>query len=195
MKNIHFFLLAMCLIGTACKGNETKREVSQPLEMVNETELLSENNSETEECVNPCNDIIGQWKLVEVSIYKKIIDYSDENIIYDFQFLSDKMLDYNGQNIYKVTEGTLVITGTIVDDIHNLQEGTYSYEYSCRIGGIIYDKDNPNVIIEIDDFGMNLKLNNQRFHVSVRNDTMIIGKGQESDGFRFKTFIKKTSKS
>jgi len=209
MKNLYFFLLAVCLIGVAyaCKGNEKKREEQQSLEIelsLKKDSEIEEVNLETEECVNPCNNIIGQWKLVEVSILKnifdnpdkKIIDYSDENIIYDFQFLSDRMHDYKGLNIYKITEGTLVITGTVVDDIHNLQEGTYSYKYSCRIyyGEIYEDKDNnPNALIMIDDW-RNLNINNQSYgtsvYISILNDTMRMGKGQEGDGFRGKTFIK-----
>ena len=38
MKNVCFFLLAMCLMGMACKGNEPKNAVQQPLEKDNETE-------------------------------------------------------------------------------------------------------------------------------------------------------------
>jgi hypothetical protein len=68
--------------------------------------------------------IIGQWKLVEVSINKnsqypsEIIDYSEKNISYDFQ-----------------KDNKLIVTGSFSDDLllllfENFQEGEHFHEYS-----------------------------------------------------------------
>jgi len=74
-----------------------------------------------EECKNLNRDnIIGQWKLLEVSVsvnhsQPDITDYSEENIIFDFQ-----------------TNNKLVVTGNIVDSLSlfdDFQEGEYFYEY------------------------------------------------------------------
>ena len=66
------------------------------------------------------NQIMGRWKLLEVSIYidrslHETIDYSEDNIMYDFQ-------DNN----------KLIITGQILDGFSlfdDFREGEYSYRY------------------------------------------------------------------
>ena len=82
-------------------------------------------NEPEKECRNPYSeDIIGRWKLVEVSVninygpQRDTIDYSDENIIYDFQ-----------------KNNTLVVTDLTPDDedlfiFEDFQEGEHFYRYS-----------------------------------------------------------------
>jgi len=74
-----------------------------------------------EKCENPHRDnIIGQWKLLEISIsvnhsQPDTTDYSEENIIFDFQ-----------------ENNKLVVTGNIVDSLSlfdDFQEGGHFYEY------------------------------------------------------------------
>ena len=82
-------------------------------------------------------DIIGKWKLVEVSISKDyenfaIIECLNDNIIYDFQ-----------------ANNTLLVTGLLLDSLHlfdDFKEGEHFYEY--------YKLDNtsclpvPNLLID-----------------------------------------------
>ena len=74
-----------------------------------------------EECKNLNRDnIIGQWKLLEASVsvnhsQPDITDYSEENIIFDFQ-----------------KNNKLVVTGNIVDSLslfNDFREGEHYYEY------------------------------------------------------------------
>lgn len=66
------------------------------------------------------DNIIGQWKLLEVSVSVNYLqfdttNYSNENIIFDFQ----------GKN-------KLIIMGNIIDSLslfNDFQEGVYFYEY------------------------------------------------------------------
>jgi hypothetical protein len=96
-----------------------------------------------EELKNPFRDnIIGQWKLVEVSVYKNIelletTDYSNENIIFDFQ-----------KNNKLVVRRNIPDVLVVVDDC---PEGEYFYEYhrpnvcpSCKPGPSLFI-DNPEL--------------------------------------------------
>lgn len=83
------------------------------------------NKLETKESDNFSGDnIIGKWQLLEVSISinyqeSKIIDFSNDNIIYDF----------NDNNI-------LVVKGFIPDDLFvfdNFREGEHSYAYQMQM--------------------------------------------------------------
>jgi len=93
-----------------------------------------------EECINSTREnIFGQWKLLEVSIsvnYSQLdtTDYSEENIIFDFQ-----------------ENNKLVITGNIVDSLslfNDFQKGVHFYEYftfDCHSDpGLNLLIDNPN---------------------------------------------------
>ena len=94
MKRLFFALIAIGLMGTACEKNK---------------------NTHAE-------DIIGKWKLVEVSINKnfdyenrEIIDYSSNNIIYEF-----------------LSDNKLIITGSVPDSLSlfdDFKEGVHFYDY------------------------------------------------------------------
>jgi len=61
------------------------------------------------------DDIIGKWKLVEIRINGNIIDYSNDNIIYDFQ-----------------ANNKLIVSGVVIDTLSLFEcfkEGEHFYEY------------------------------------------------------------------
>jgi len=120
------FLLLLVGVFPACKEKE---------------ELPEEEQEElpTEECKNLHRDnIIGQWKLIEsfVSVnYSKTerTDYSNENIIFDFQ-----------------EDNKLVITGNIVDSLSlfdDFQGGEHFYEFHA-LNNCDWGDPGPNLIID-----------------------------------------------
>ena len=115
MKKLYFFLLAICLIGNGCDKNKS----------------------------NHAENIIGKWKLIEVEIFRiyyqpyeyqsEIIDYSNDNIIFDFQ-----------------ENNKLVITGQIVDTLSlfdDFKEEEHFYEYKRWETGNNYIP-GPNLFID-----------------------------------------------
>ena len=147
-------ILLMILVFSACKE---KKEES------------------TEECKNLNRDnIIGQWKLIEIIInvnYSQLdtTDYSIENIIFDFQ-----------------ENNKLVVIGNIVDSLSlfvDFQEGEHFYEYqkpnvcpTCLPG--------PNLIIDNPKPGMSWE-RSYFCHAPLSEETMMIDKmnwmGKEGD--------------
>ena len=137
------------------------------------------------------DDIIGKWKLVEVTIFKtyyqpyerqsEITDYSNDTIIYDFQ--SNKKL---------------VVSGVIIDTLSLFEcfkEGEHFYEY-------IKHPDPPSGRnAPIPEPGTNLSIDKpvigeyyKRFYCTALKgeQTMTIGTGQPDGnewGFSFKLII------
>ena len=78
------------------------------------------------------DDIVGKWKLVEIRINGNIIDYSNDNIIYDFQ-----------------ANNKLVIIG-LADSLQlfdDFKEGEHFYKYQRWETGDNY-KPGPNLNID-----------------------------------------------
>ncbi|MDR0680526.1 MAG: META domain-containing protein [Dysgonamonadaceae bacterium] len=124
----------------------------------NETDYLLFNSDP--EFVNPYREtVVGKWKLIQiVTVYNsdtqnpEIIDYSNDNIIYDF-----------------LTDNRLEVSGGLPDD---LAEGEYFYHYQKPNVGIL-SLPAPNLTIDGD---------NQLFCIApADNDTMTV-KGEKITG-------------
>jgi len=164
MKKIVLAFLLSCLFLTNCKKN----------------------NDDT-------GDIIGKWKLIEVSIYKnyqqyEITDYSKKNIVYDFQENNKLIVTGNIPNLF------------IFDDF---QEGEHFYEYFIPIfhpnglTGKNLTIDKPNLGDSKGHYYCSVSVNEKTIKMGIGSDKVIGGVIDETglitggDFFKWdKTFVK-----
>ena len=130
MKKLYFFLLAICLIVTACKGNETQ----QPLEKSNEIEQSLEQNNEAEQSLESGETMLStEWKLVGIVDTEtgslRILEPKDCTMCYTLTFDTDTTAYGNtGMNEVRITGLNPLSIGLTKVWVDDLNVSIYEYE-------------------------------------------------------------------